>query len=174
MHVCEFVRRQMFGVKWIHRWLLVLTRCSSMKLISPKPLHPYVPLPICSNVTSKPIPHTYPHTHIAPICSTLTFHRMIYLQKQIQQENNTFKIKIITTVISLVNQWSRKLACHVGSFSFTRGKKTGLEFNKHEEKKTPHEVEGFVTFVGFSPCGAVWAFVKSSLSQSLSFPPAIG
>lgn len=69
--------------------------------------------------------HTRTHTHIAPICSTLTFHRMIYLQKQIQQENNTFKIKRITTVISLINQWSRKLACHVGSFSFTRGKKQG-------------------------------------------------
>lgn len=34
-------------------------------------------------------------------------------------------------------------------FFIYKGKKTGLEFNKHEEKKTPHEVEGFVSFVGF-------------------------
>lgn len=34
-----------------------------------------------------------------------------------------------------------------------QGEKTGLEFIKHEEKKPPHEVEGIVSFMGFSPCG---------------------
>lgn len=57
-----------------------------------KPLHPYMSLPVCSNVTFKPIPHTYPHTHCTDLFDTYIPQDDI-LTKKIQQENNKFKIK---------------------------------------------------------------------------------
>lgn len=85
-----------------------------------------VPTCLCpSAATSNPLPHTlHVWEFIALICTSLTFNRSIVdiLTKKTNPKQDIWNKNGRHFDNKKVNQWSKKLACHVGTFFHLQGK----------------------------------------------------
>lgn len=95
-------------------------------------------MPTCpSTPMSRP---THTHTNIHCMSGSSLHWSVQHLPTFYSSIDNilTKKRKMKTNILTTkVNQWSKKLACHIGTFSFTRG----VDVIQHEENKTPRKVD---------------------------------